>query len=496
MARSVKAKRFLLQALAMLIIVFAGYLVAFGYQLGSHVKAEWWVKNIYDYKGHLASSIEDRKILMVAGSNALFGLDSAVIEETTGYPVVNLAAHGALSLGFHYYKIKRHMKPGDIVVLPLELAHYYRDRELDWFVDNMSAWGWEDYLGELSLYELLRFIALVPSKRIVDGVIKQNGTNPLVDPDEVIAEVERQSASSGPRWQGYSYRSLNKYGDFIVPLPPTDKPLRLFRDGNAYLQSAPSPTQAFLDWFSKIRELVDQRGGQLIVTWPITIRNKGFDLSRSAHQHKAEEFKKQLAKQGITLQCNPALFNLDVKFFFDTQYHANKYGALIRSENLAACVKRILGGESYQPMSYSRANMIVREQEIGYSRMIEKMSTLFTQRMQDLQSIKSALERYFADHGKYPVSEGWDGLLTKWGKSGKDWIPGLAPNYLPELPRDPRMSKNAGAQYIYKSNGRSYKLIAHTPEDCDQVKRIHPELIDPKRVCRAYGYWSNEAADW
>ena len=94
------------------------------------------------------------------------------------------------------------------------------------------------------------------------------------------------------------------------------------------------------------------------------------------------------------------------------------------------------------------------------------------------------------------LSEGFDGLHTAWGKSGKDWIKGLVPNYLESLPRDPRKNDNPKEQYLYRSNGKDYKLIAHSPGDCRVVKKTHPERVDPKRNCWAYGYWTEGAKDW
>jgi len=119
-----------------------------------------------------------------------------------------------------------------------------------------------------------------------------------------------------------------------------------------------------------------------------------------------------------------------------------------------------------------------------------------TRRLKDLKKIAEALELFYKKHGHYPVSEGFDGLHTAWGKSGKDWIKGLVPNYLESLPRDPRKNDNPKKQYLYRSNGKDYKLIAHGVEDCSIVKSLHPELIDPKRDCWAYGYWTKEAEGW
>lgn len=130
------------------------------------------------------------------------------------------------------------------------------------------------------------------------------------------------------------------------------------------------------------------------------------------------------------------------------------------------------------------------------------ISTSETQitRLIDLHSIVYALEEYKLEHNAYPISSGqgsgWDGLYSSYGESRADWIQGIVPNFLPALPRDPRMNTSTSEQYLYKSNGANYKLLAHSPDDCHEVLKVFPVLVDPVRKCWAYGYWTPRAASW
>ena len=109
---------------------------------------------------------------------------------------------------------------------------------------------------------------------------------------------------------------------------------------------------------------------------------------------------------------------------------------------------------------------------------------------------KKALEEFYEKYGYYPKSTGFNGLYSSYGASGANWIPDLVPQYILSLPRDPRMNSDPANQYLYASDGKDYKIIAHNPEDCGAVKQLHPELIDPQRDCHAYGYWTPLAARW
>ena len=123
--------------------------------------------------------------------------------------------------------------------------------------------------------------------------------------------------------------------------------------------------------------------------------------------------------------------------------------------------------------------------------------TRYHQRIQDITEIRDALEKYRQVKGRYPLSQGFDGLYSIWGRSASDWIPGLAPTFIKNLPRDPELSEEKTPQYIYRSNGVGYKLLAHgAGASCQIASRLNPELIDPLRKCFAFGYWSEGAEGW
>ncbi|GHA85384.1 hypothetical protein GCM10009069_05660 [Algimonas arctica] len=121
---------------------------------------------------------------------------------------------------------------------------------------------------------------------------------------------------------------------------------------------------------------------------------------------------------------------------------------------------------------------------------------LLDRRLSDLESITAALHAYFADMGHYPTTEDvWFGI----GRNRlppEEWIPGLVSSYLDEVPRDPAgMPGLDDPQYIYKSDGEGFKLLALKTGDVDQVRELGMlSAIDPKRPW-AYGSWTEGYAD-
>ena len=133
---------------------------------------------------------------------------------------------------------------------------------------------------------------------------------------------------------------------------------------------------------------------------------------------------------------------------------------------------------------------------VGGREPLARVTHLTSIRVTHLTSIRDALAAYHQVRGKYPESSGWDGLYSNWGRSTPDWISGLAPEYLPQLPRDPRANDAPDQQYLYKSDGKDYKLISHSPDDHGFVRATRPDLIDPARESWAYGFWTRGAAPW
>lgn len=127
----------------------------------------------------------------------------------------------------------------------------------------------------------------------------------------------------------------------------------------------------------------------------------------------------------------------------------------------------------------------------------EPVNSYTPRRVADLSKIVIALERYKREHHSYPLSSpGWDGIYSEYGESKPDWIAGLTPKYLESLPHDSGSDAQSTTQYLYRSDGANYKLISNGPDDCEQVKLKSPQLVDPMRDCRAYGFWTPRASDW
>jgi|APLow6443716910_1056828.scaffolds.fasta_scaffold22637_2 hypothetical protein len=118
-------------------------------------------------------------------------------------------------------------------------------------------------------------------------------------------------------------------------------------------------------------------------------------------------------------------------------------------------------------------------------------------RIADILAINTAILAYHAKNGKYPDgSKGLQGVV----ELGANWIPGLAPEFIPTLPRDPLFAiDNQGPQYLYVSSPTGYKLIAvsgnagHCGPDVERDGiKIDPARVNDEVGCWAYGFWTED----
>lgn len=374
------SKRFLIVAAGGLLFFVGLYLAGFFLQIGvflDKTKGEGStavsVKRLYFYTDWLASEVVGRKIIIAAGSNGLFGIDSGILKNQTGLDVVNVSMHASLSLDFLYHKIDVLMHDGDVLVMPLEWQYYYREKKTGWEISNVMAWGWDDYLSRLSFVDLLHFISLVPKRRLLDGLFSRREPAPVLDASRTIREINDLLLAEGAAWRGYSHRSVNERGQILVAQGVLKHVRKAAEKGLDYLPDGKIPTEYFYRGFEKIKGLVERRGGRLIVVPPVTIRNKYFDLSNPRHQERVQQFIDMLATHGVFIRCNPALFQFDVSLFFNTEYHPNKYGAMVRTMNLGECLKSLIDDNKRLDIGYSEALEKVRAQEVSVQPLIRQM---------------------------------------------------------------------------------------------------------------------------
>lgn len=120
------------------------------------------------------------------------------------------------------------------------------------------------------------------------------------------------------------------------------------------------------------------------------------------------------------------------------------------------------------------------------------------QRRETLNNLATALETFKTATGAYPITPpsawyGSDPAETRFPNNNGNWIPGLAPDYIKQLPKDPKGGLSTFTacgppgsylrEYLYRSeDGKGYKLLSHCgPERAKMSDPTDPLYAAPWR---------------
>ncbi|HAX7483228.1 TPA: hypothetical protein JTN37_004547 [Escherichia coli] len=321
--------------------VMSCYIALFYYQIGRGVVAEWWLRNVTEKKLQISKNKPNERVIIVAGSNGLFGFDSDLIAKETGMDVVNLSLHAGLDLSFYRMMIEQTVRKDDVVVMPLEFSYYsLKDEYTGWFVDNMMAWG-DDYLKWLSPWKKIEFLSHVSLSRVVTGV-----TSPIKNNFDSLQQVMRYSNNNG-MYAGYNYKSLNNGGDInrfgfmhdLVKYMIADPDAN--RETLSYGKYDIQVSGHAIDELMTIKNIVQSRGATFYMSWPTTMKTKYFNENDAQSKYFVDAILTQLGEKGFSFICDPFYANLSPDYFLDTHYHLNGNGARLRSIKFAKCLNKI-----------------------------------------------------------------------------------------------------------------------------------------------------------
>ena len=318
-----------------------------------------WIPVKFEWLKAKRTLSNQSRILILAGSNGQFGIDSNELSILTGKKILNLSSHAGLDLGFYRSILKKYLVKDDFVVMPLEFNHYYRQKLTSVHTESMSNWGMAflDTSAKIDLAKAINF------KELFTGRLQywvKNG----VSLEEVRNKIANNNFSPG---LGYNWQALTSNGEFIHDLKTKGKALS---DSFYGPRGNRMPlSQRFIEQMYLIQNYVEEIGAQLILTYPTTMRNPKFDLQKKEDQNRINDFSKLLSSNGFSLHCDPALFHFNREFFFNTVYHLNKQGVIMRTTNLSKCIKNVIDGKSDKiKISETYARVSEQQRKLNESR--------------------------------------------------------------------------------------------------------------------------------
>lgn len=264
-------------------------------------------------------SIDEPKIILVGHSNLAFGINSEIIEDAMGMPVVNLGLHGSLGNAFHEQIAKRNINEKDIVVVchsSFSDADNIPDRSLAWItIDN-----------HIKLLNLLRPKDYLPMLQAYPTYFK---------------DTFKYWITNTGNWcepTSYARSAFNEYGDVVY------KPVEYQMDVREYFSDniiyVPEITDTCIQRLNEYNAFILSKGATLLVAgYPIA-----YGKYASFSESDFISFKEHLQQ---ALECEVISDYTDYfypyEYFYNTSLHLTQEGTDIRTRQLITDLQNWMG---------------------------------------------------------------------------------------------------------------------------------------------------------
>ena len=266
-----------------------------------------------DGKLERLTSIEEEKIVVIGGSSVAFGLDSELLEEELGMPVVNFGLYAAIGTKAMLDLSRAGINEGDIVVLAPELDA--QTLSLYFSSSNILASLDDDY-------SMLRYIPKTHRLSLL-GASFEHASNKL---DYLINGLPESDGV-------YSIKSFNKYWDIKSGFRENNV-MPLYYDPSNMIDLSPEIlSDEFADYLNEYIAYCEERGATVYFSY-CPINELAIESEQGAKSVKA--FEKHLkSKINCEFISTLGFYVMDAGYFYDTNYHLNDAGVLYRTAMLA-----------------------------------------------------------------------------------------------------------------------------------------------------------------
>lgn len=307
-------RRFLLRAMALsAALILSGVLIS---RYDSRATDDNYIAAVLE-KDRLIRNTPSPKIILVGGSNLAFGIDSRMLQDSLGMPVVNMGLYARLGLRYMLAQAKPYIAANDLVVIVPEYDQFYGDfADGDFTLNTALLYAPTDRIGDFAESYSLIDVVLRPRvenarRSFMQGLAGAFGVRDKYFPPDTAPL--------------YSRRAFNAYGDMVAHLGrPGLNPDSIFVGPMPALAGFNSEIVADLNKFGRVARA---RGARTRFLFPSYI-----DRAYAINSARIDSLRVRLAEQmNVPIVGTAADFVFPSAMFFDTRYHLNEEGRRVRT---------------------------------------------------------------------------------------------------------------------------------------------------------------------
>jgi hypothetical protein len=320
MKRVAVVSRFLVGLLLGLGLVVGLWLLLLAGQAGRPVPTTQWMEKAYAHKLAIADSIRQPKLVVVAGSAAMFGIDSGMLAQAVGRPVVNLGVNAGVLSPYIQNYARQAIKPGDWVLFPVEYPMYHGRFSINYpFLDY-----WWETPGfrhmDVNAAQLSQVLWLTPLSRVLSG----------------YRSLPADFAVSGL----YGPQNLDQHGDQIHNEANQQqvwmRGLVEQSEVETYGAQAHRWNANWASW-KKLADEVTAAGGCALFVPPPMLDRPAYHQGRELRYYRS--LPDQARQHGLNYVGSPLDVMYPIERFFDTNYHLNAESRYVYMQQLVSWVK-------------------------------------------------------------------------------------------------------------------------------------------------------------
>lgn len=252
----------------------------------------------------------EQKIIIVGGSSLAFGLNEAMLEEATGYKVVNLGLHAGFGHKFNAELAKGNINAGDIVLIAFEYEWMYP--------------GKIDYLG----------VDLVMSG--IDHRLEMYKHIPTDKYSEVLGNLfthAKQKLGQTKAEGTYSRSSFDNEGRMILDRQTTSDMLLNYSEHVDYFGTISVEGEITEESAAYVRELksyVEELGASIYFVAAPALKDAVICTDEDFRSYERQI----LEKTDVPYISDSISYIFPKELMYDTVYHCNNAGEAYRTELL------------------------------------------------------------------------------------------------------------------------------------------------------------------
>lgn len=264
-----------------------------------------------DDKYDRLTSIEEPKTVVIGGSSVAFGLDSAMMEEYLGTPVVNFGLYAAIGTKAMLDLSRDHIKEGDTVIIapeldPQTLSLYFSSKNTLEALDGNYGMAFE--FGVDNILSLL-------------GGMWKHGMDKL-----------RYFFTETPDPEGvYNSKNFNEYGDVVWDRK--ENVMQFYYDPNTVIDLSPDiVSDDFIDYLNAYIDHCTRRGAKVYFSWcPMNEMALKEGTTVDTMYAFSDYLRSKINCKFISYIDS---YVMEAGYFYDTNYHLNDAGVILRTKTL------------------------------------------------------------------------------------------------------------------------------------------------------------------